>query len=247
MKSPKNWVSNHLPQWLAGRIEYHMHPDRLDSWGGPFNGQCFRQLIFLDLVRTCRFDAIVETGTYRGSTTLFLCHNSNGAPVYSAESNARFFEMARLRLSAVSNLRLQNLDSRMFLSGLKLPRETRTFFYLDAHWHDDLPLASETEFIIGNFETFAIMIDDFEVPGDAGYTFDDYGVGKRLSLRDFPFDKDNRISAFLPSRPASEESGRRRGCIVLVSPDLKTSVESLRCLRPLSTRQSAAARAGAGS
>jgi hypothetical protein len=141
--------------------------------------------------------------------------------------------MARQRLSGVSNLRLQNLDSRPFLSGLGLPRQTRTFFYLDAHGHADLPLASETEFVIGNFETFAIMIDDFEVPGDAGYTFDDYGVGKRLSLRDFPFDKDNRILAFLPSRPASQESGRRRGCIVLASPDLRASVGSLACLREL--------------
>jgi len=231
--SLKTWLADHLPQSLIGRAEYHLKPDRLDSWGGPFNGQCFRQLIFLDLVRTCRFEAVVETGTYRGSTTLFLCHNSDGAPVYSAETNSRFFEIARRRLRLAANLHLCNLDSRVFLSGLSLPRRTRTFFYLDAHWHDDLPLAGETEYIIGNFSTYAIMIDDFEVPGDSGYTFDDYGTGKCLSLRDFPFHTDGRIVVFFPSRAACQESGRRRGCIVLASPDLKAAVSSLECLHML--------------
>ena len=216
-----------------GKVEYHLEPERLDSWGGPFNGQCFRQLIFLDLVRACRFEAIVETGTFRGSTTLFLCHNSNGAPVHSSEIDPRYFQIARRRLRAFSNLHLHNLDSRAFLSGLNLPREARTFFYLDAHWREDLPLADETEFILRNFNTFAIMIDDFEVPGDSGYAFDDYGPGKRLSLRDFPFHKDNRIYTYFPSRPADQESGIRRGCIILVSPDLRDTVDSLDCLRVL--------------
>ena len=231
----KTWLKDHLPQSFVGTVEYHLEPERLDSWGGPFNGQCFRQLIFLDLVRACGFEAIVETGTFRGSTTLFLGHNSNGAPVHSSEINPRYFQIARRRLRALSNLHLYNLDSRAFLSGLRLPGETRTFFYLDAHWSEDLPLAEETEFIIRNFNTFAIMVDDFEVPGDSGYAFDDYGPGKRLSLRDFPFHQDNRILIYYPARPASQESGIRRGCIVLVSPNLKDAVDSLDCLRSLNS------------
>ena len=228
--SLKTWLRDHLPQSFVGRLEYHLEPERLDSWGGPFNGQCFRQLIFLDLVRACRFDAIVETGAFRGSTTLFLCRNSNGAAVHSCEVNPRFFQIARRRLRTLANLNLSNLDSRTFLSGLRLPQEARVFFYLDAHWRDDLPLAEETEFIMRNFDTFAIMIDDFEVPGDSGYAFDDYGAGKRLSLRDFPLHKDNRICTYFPSRPASQESGIRRGCVVLISLNLKSMVDSLSCL-----------------
>jgi hypothetical protein len=229
----KTWLKDHLPQSFVGRVEYHLEPERLDSWGGPFNGQCFRQLIFLDLVRACRFEAIVETGTFRGSTTLFLGHNCNGVPVHSSEINPRFFQIARRRLRASPNLHLYNLDSRNFLSQLRMPRESRIFFYLDAHLSEDLPLADETEFVIRNFNTFTIMIDDFEVPGDSGYAYDDYGPGKRLSLRDFPFHKDSRISAYFPSRPASQESGIRRGCIVLVSRDLEDAVNSLNCLRAL--------------
>jgi hypothetical protein len=124
------------------------------------------------------------------------------------------------------------MDSRRFLANLPLLRDTRTFFYLDAHWHKDLPLRDETEFIMRNFDSFVIMIDDFEVPGDPGYTFDDYGPGKRLSLSDFPFHNDNRIFSYRPARPSSRESGIRRGCIILVSSDLKPQVDSLRTLAP---------------
>jgi hypothetical protein len=69
------------------------------------------------------------------------------------------------------------------------------------------------------------------VPGDSGYAFDDYGIGKCLSLRDFPFHKDSRICTYFPSRPASQESGIRRGCVVLVSPNLKNTIHPLCCLR----------------
>jgi hypothetical protein len=234
--SLKTWLKDHLPQSFVGKVEYHLEPDRLDSWGGPFNGQCFRQLIYVDLVSVCEFDVIVETGTFRGSTTSFLCQNSKGAPVYSSEINPRFFEVARRRLRSATNLHLYNLDSRIFLSELKLPREAKIFFYLDAHWRDELPLAEETEFIFRNFNTFAIMIDDFEVPGDSGYSFDDYGPGRRLSLRDFPFHLDNRVVARFPSRPSSRESGIRRGCIVLASPNLENVLDSLDCLQSLNPR-----------
>jgi hypothetical protein len=231
--SLKTWLKDKLPQSFVGTVEYHLEPARLDSWGGPFNGQCFRQLIYIDLLNACGFDAIAETGTFRGTTTVFLCQNSNGAPVYSSEINPRFFEVARRRLRSIKNLHLYNLDSRVFLSKLKLPRNAKAFFYLDAHWRDDLPLAEEIAFIVQHFDTFAIMIDDFEVPGDDGYSFDDYGPHKRLSLRDFPFHLDNRVIARFPSRPSSRESGLRRGCIVLASPNLTKAVDSLNCLRSL--------------
>jgi hypothetical protein len=228
----RTWLKDHLPQRFVGRVEFHLEPERLDSWGGAFNGQCFRQLMFLDIVNACRFGAIVETGSFRGSTTLFLCQNSNGVPVYSTEINPRFHQIARLRLHAQKNLHLYNLDSRTFLAALKLPRETCTFFYLDAHWYADLPLADETTFILHNFDSFVVMIDDFEVPSDDGYQCDDYGHGKRLSLRDFPFQNETRVVTYFPSRPAIRESGLRRGSIVLASQDLRTKLDALDSLRP---------------
>jgi hypothetical protein len=78
-----------------------------------------------------------------------------------------------------------------------------------------------------------IMIDDFRVPNDPGYSYDDYGPGKSLSLRDFPFDSDPQFVPYFPARHSTEESGIRRGCIVLASPDLKDKVDLLVCLRPI--------------
>jgi hypothetical protein len=227
----KTWLKDHLPESFVGRVEYHLSPDRLDSWGGPFNGQCYRQLMFIDLMNACRFDTIIETGTFRGSTTLFLCQNSDGATVYSTEINRRFFEVAARRLRSKQNLHLFNLDSQQFLPSLKLARGTKAFFYLDAHWREELPVGAETQFILENFDTFVVMIDDFEVPDDSGYAFDDYGPGKRLSLCDFPFQSDKRIVTYFPARPASRESGLRRGCIVLGSANLRPTLDALDCLR----------------
>jgi hypothetical protein len=243
LNSIKRWLADHLPQSLLGVLDYYRlsEDQKLEAWGGPFNGQCFRQMIFLDLVRACKFDAIVETGTYRGSTTLFLALKSGGAPVYTCEVSTRVFGVARQRLRAIPRIRLYNMDSRKFLSKINLSGDGCKFFYLDAHWLEDFPLAEEADFIARKFPSFVIMIDDFQVPDDPGYGHDNYGPGKRLSLRDFPFDSDHRFVPYFPARHSTGESSIRRGCIVLASPDVKAKVDSLACLRPLESAMGAAA------
>jgi hypothetical protein len=238
--SIKKWLLAHLTdsmrghvQSLLGRIEYYRHPELIDSLGGSLNGQCFRQLTYLDLTLTCNFEAIVETGTCRGSTTLFLAQNSGGAPVYSCEYSDRFFEFARRRLRGVPNIFLFKLDSRKFIRELGISRKTRTFFYLDAHWSEDLPLREELDLIIKNFENFVIMVDDFEVPNDPGYGFDDYGPGKRLSLRDFALHRESGIKCYVPARPSAQESGVKRGAIVLASVSLRNEVDTVKTLLPI--------------
>jgi hypothetical protein len=233
LNSIKTWLADYLPQKFIGAVNYYMHPEKLDSWGGPFNGQCFRQIMFIDLVRAFKFDAIVETGTFRGSTTVFLALNSGGAPVYTSEVDTRVFELARRRLKAIPNVHIYNSDSVKFLSAINLPENGCVFFYLDAHWLEDLPLAKETDLIARKFSSFVIMIDDFQVPDDPGYSFDNYGPGKSISLRDFRFDSDPRFVSYFPARNSREESGIRRGCIVLASPDLKDQADLLACLRPI--------------
>lgn len=52
-----------------------------------------------------------------------------------------------------------------------------TFFHLDAHWDDDLPLRNEVQVIVESWK-----IDDFQVPDDLGNGFDDYGGEKTISL-----------------------------------------------------------------
>jgi hypothetical protein len=91
-------------------------------------------------------------------------------------------------------------------------------FYLDAHWHQDLPLEDEIDAISRSVNDFAILVDDFAVPGDPGYTYDNYGAGKSLDLATFGHSfQRNKLSVFFPSLPSTLESGERRGCVVLSS------------------------------
>jgi hypothetical protein len=61
------------------------------------------------------------------------------------------------------------------------------------------------------------MVDDFAVPDDQGYGYDQYGPGKALmeaSLQDMP-----AWTLHYPTAPSDRETGRRRGCCVLMSPE----------------------------
>ncbi len=205
------------------------------SDGDGFNGQALRKRIFRELM-TLSFDAIVETGTFMGSTTGYMSEVS-GLPVYSCEARRLYHFAARSRLSRLPNVQLKGGDSRTFLRNLALGplAQKRVFFYLDAHWYKDLPLREEIEIIGAQWTSCAIMIDDFRVAHDEGYHYDDYGPGRVLSfelIEDVV--KKYRFASFAPSSPSSEETGAKRGCLVLTAPGgLAERVGSMDSLRPL--------------
>jgi hypothetical protein len=94
------------------------------------------------------------------------------------------------------------------------------FFYLDAHWLHDLPLLAELAQIRQGWTSFAALIDDFRVDGDDGYFYDDYGPGKSLILPLFANNPDLAdLHVFWPTAPSVDETGARRGWVVLASPD----------------------------
>ena len=185
-----------------------------------FNGQRGRKRIFADLISAVSFDAIAETGTWLGNTTAFMAQTAR-RPVYSCELNPRFHALAKMRLAGTENVHLVLSDTRQFLKSLiggPLAGQA-VFFYLDAHWYEDLPLVEEVELIASHWKSFVVMIDDFEVPGDPGYGFDDYGAGNRLDIELLSGSvRNHSLSACFPAMPSSEESGTRRGCVVLSPP-----------------------------
>ncbi len=189
------------------------------SWGGPFNGQAGRSAIMKAILKTCELDTVVETGTFRGTTTEFLAKKVAGR-VYSCESEPRYFLYSRRRLASFGNVELHLADSRVFLQTL-LAREqicrARTMFYLDAHWSIDLPLAAEIEIILKHHSANIIAIDDFEVPFDPDYGFDDYGQDKRLWLPILAPFRGVVPNLYVPAIPAAEETGAKRGCIWFAS------------------------------
>ena len=184
-----------------------------------FNGQRWRKQIFKDVTSAISFDSLVETGTWLGNTTGYMSQTA-GRPVFTCELSPRFHALAKMRLAGMDQIHPSLGDSRKLLR--ELTRDSRVgenvFFYLDAHWYDDLPLAEEMDIVAGRWKQFVVMIDDFKVDDDPGYTYDDYGPGKALTLELLaPSIRKHNLSVFFPKARAAEETGNRRGCVVLGS------------------------------
>lgn len=208
-----------LGRRLLGFVEYGLRPKRRNAWGGPFNGQRARQVLFKRLVAATRPSAVIETGTYLGTTTEMLAEA--GVPVFSVEADNRSYGFSRARFLFRRNVRLLRGDSRQALRALAAEpaltqRDRPVFAYLDAHWNADLPLAEELDIVFEQWPAAVAMIDDFEVPGDPGYAFDDYGGDDVLAERYVSTTRARHgLSIYYPATASAVETGARRGCAVL--------------------------------
>lgn len=221
-------VYRFLPCRATAYVDYFLRPSVGDKWGGPFNGQIGRVLMFRELNVRLGFSHAVETGTFRGATTEHLARAIDGR-VYSVEKDCRYYHYARLRLRGHDNVVLEHGDSRTFLRN-----EVRSlaagsghgFFYLDAHWGEDWPLAEELEIVLADHPDAVVMVDDLPVPGAEGYGYDEYGgsvpevTGRSLAALA------PEHALFLPAVDPDAETGSRKGCAVLVPADVSDEVES---------------------
>jgi predicted O-methyltransferase YrrM len=192
--------------------DWFLRPGLRRQYGGPFNDQRARARLVAELAGLGAIQAAVETGTYRGTTTLFLARELAGKPVHSVEIDPRFHHYARLRTRGQREVHLELGDSRDFLRRLaRDPASPRTdvLFYLDAHAPGNAPLREELELIGRGWVEPVILIDDFEVPGDPGYGFND-GLDRTILPAE--------LRAFYPTTPSAEETGYRRGCVLLARP-----------------------------
>jgi predicted O-methyltransferase YrrM len=172
--------------------------------------------MFSELVHKAAPRAIVETGTYLGTTTEWLA--AFQLPVFTCEAHPENYGFSKARLQPIPNVRVLKADSRAFLARLLGGPfgDGPNLFYLDAHWNADLPLAEELETIFGRSLDAIVVIDDFQVPGDPGYGFDDYGAGNALTAA-YVSDIAERfeLSSYYPTTPSTAETGAKRGCVVL--------------------------------
>lgn len=194
-----------------------------------------RKEMVADLFARCAFDAVLETGTYLGASTGYLAHTYQ-VPVFTSEVMPRNYHVARRMLQDLPNVHLHLIDSREFLRTL-VREDTlqgrRLFCYLDAHWYDDLPLADEIEIIAAGWTDFVIAIDDFCVPGDSGYGFDDYGAGRRLDVEYLaPVRARTGLALYFPTASSDAETGRKRGTAVLASRSMTAHCNACPLLQP---------------
>lgn len=201
-------------------------PSKHSSWGGPMNGQVGRQQLIRDLARSIDISAVIETGTYRGTTSEFLWHVT-GAPVFTVEIEPRFCAFAQRRFAGISAVQVTLGESRQFLSAMAedpaIPKRD-VLFYFDAHWGGELPLEEELRLVHENWRDSVIIIDDFQVPSDSGYGFDDYGPGKALTLDYLLAANLSGLSVLYPALASCDETGARRGCCVLTTKDRAKSI-----------------------
>jgi hypothetical protein len=195
------------------------YPEYIDENNLAFNGQHHRQLIFCEIEKAFELGAVYETGTYMGNTTGYIRKRVK-CSVHTCEASHMFQAVAMSRLRKFDGIDFFLGDSRKFLSK-KIESNSKDqngikFFYLDAHWHNDLPLEEEIQIIAEKSGPCVIMIDDFCVPGDMDYGYDDYGKGKCLDLQTFKKSfLRAKMDVFFPSLSGREETGGKRGCVVL--------------------------------
>jgi hypothetical protein len=188
-------------------------------WTFAMNGQTARLETTRQIIVNLKIKRIIETGTYRGTTTEWF--SQFRIPVETVEISYRYFAFSKARLANRQNVIVFRGSSVPFLKA-KMSSATGALddpllFYLDAHWNDFLPLRDELGLIFTCCRNPVVIIDDFKVPDDPGYEYDNYGPDKALSLEFVAASKLPQLSCFFPSTPSDEETGARRGYVVLTS------------------------------
>jgi len=220
-----------LPARIGARRDLR-RPELARGYGA-LNGQVGRQAAVSGMFQHIDFDLVVETGTYRGTTTEFL-RTLTRAPIVTIEVDERLAFYSQARLGTLPDLRVVYGDSATEIRRLIFGkgRDARLpFFYLDAHWHTRLPLRWEILEVLSAFPECCILIDDFQVPTDGGYRFDDYGPGFRLTPDLLDGLDLHGVEWFWPAVPAVQETGYKRGWLVLARGE--TVVAALRTIPEL--------------
>ena len=231
---PQHWINRVLPPSWVGYLEFKSQlRHKFYPWGGPMNGQTARLEVCRQILKSFDISSIVETGTYRGTTTEWFAQF--GIPTISIELNPRYASFSKGRLCKYSHVAVVLGSSSNCLKSC-IEQKNRSsgvgFYYLDAHWEKHLPVADELRSIQEGDPRSIILIDDFQVIGDHSYEYDDYGSGNALTVDYLARKGLANCDMFFPRIPAIEETGRRRGYVVMTTDtELATALEKLDLLR----------------
>jgi hypothetical protein len=225
-------LARKLPRPIAGLVD-GLVPG-IGYGYGACNGQRGRAAMLRELVDLVDPTAIVETGTFRGMTTRFLAQLTS-RPIYSVEVDTRYYIYSVLRLARLRRVHIHRGDSRDFLRWLAGTDSAgnRPIFYLDAHCQlaGTVALAGEVAIIDDCWRDAAVVIDDAQVSDDPGYGYDTYN-GRPIGLDSLAL-PDGRFDAFWPALESSDETGYRRGAVVLATRgDVAMRLWQARTLRP---------------
>lgn len=148
----------------------------------PFNGAIEFGPYFSYLKDMFKLNKAVETGTWRGETT--ICLSTIFDKVHTVELNTEVFNSTLENLSYYPNIEAHFGNSPDILRQiLPLLKKDRVLFYLDAHWNEDWPLLEELALIGSTHrDNCVIVIDDFQVPGRPDIPYDAYDATRACSF-----------------------------------------------------------------
>lgn len=120
-----------------------------------------------------------ETGSNVGSTLAYVASNYPWLRCLSCEPDKAAFQQASVNAGKYVNAELFNGTSQQFIEHLSKNESgifsEQCFFWLDAHGYGfEWPLKKELEFITGRFSSAYILIDDFKVPEQEHFGYDQY-------------------------------------------------------------------------
>jgi hypothetical protein len=235
----KSFLKKVIHNKILGQIDYYRIKFFSLPLGEPFNGQTYRQQIFLEIIRKLNPLSIIETGTFRGTSTIYM-HLSSNLPIHTIEVDRRYYTYSKKRFKDYPQIKIYYSNSVEALNNLINNKElvgARLFFYLDAHWDWYLPLEDELKIIFNNWINSIVMVDDFQVPDDPGYGYDNYSNGKALDINLLNSVSELQLGIFLPKEKGIFETGARKGSIILAkSPEIINKLKSFDTLRSMSIK-----------
>lgn len=201
------------------RIE-HQHLLTCLYGRAPLNEQRLRRKVVDALLTRLPFGFLVETGTFVGNTTAYLAGHAArlGARLDSCDTNEFFLNFAAGRLRDQPGVHLHLQESGEMLPALsETIGDALAFVYLDAHYFDaafdeDVPIKRELA-VVGAWPRAVVLIDDFRVPGDPSFEYDDYGAAGSLCL-EFLAAELAGYRVFFPAHRAGAEGGMPRGYVL---------------------------------
>jgi predicted O-methyltransferase YrrM len=193
-----------------------------DHWSIlPFNGQAIRLQKIVEIATVLRPTIVIETGTYLGSSTPYLASFASNK-TFTIEIDKNSAAKAHERFKAHhGNSRIELIldDSAVaiqkILEGLDSRSET-VLAYLDAHWLDAIPTKTELQSLCDWGGNWIAIIDDFQVPHDPGYAYDEY-ENTVIGISEVPLNRN--LQVWVPNILAEKETGAKRGTGYIFSPE----------------------------
>jgi hypothetical protein len=188
----------------------------LEQMTTPFSGDNILAETILQLQKEFNLTTAIETGTYKGATTLWL--NEHFEDVHTTEIDSRLYDNLRKAFKG-TKIKLWCAGSQEALPEiLNYISDSRPFIFLDSHWYVN-PLLSELDTIAKAGIKPVLAIHDFKVPNHPELGFDTYP--KQGIVYDFAYieshlekiyGKDGYVYFY-----NSEANGDKRGCIFIYS------------------------------